>query len=347
MNRICRLHEKGDLRVEVHETEDMADTSVLVDMQRGGICGSDIHYYQDGGIGAIRVQEPIILGHELSGVVRDIGSAVTSVAIGDRVAINPSQPCGHCEYCIAGLQQHCLNMRFMGSAKTLPHVQGGFRDVCIADMSQCHRVLDHVGFGEAACAEPLAVCLHAAAQTDGISGMRVLITGAGPIGALCVAVAAQAGAREIVVTDIFDFTLGIAKAMGAHRTINVGASDAGLRDEVERHGPFDVALECSGAGPAITSAIECLKPRGTLVQVGVAGKTPVPLDRLVGKEITFRGSMRFHEEFALAVAHINHGTIDVKPLITQTMPMEDAVAAIELAADRSRSVKVQLSFGRD
>lgn len=345
MNRICRLHKKGDLRVEVQHSDDMADTSVLVEMQRGGICGSDIHYYQDGGIGAIRVQQPIILGHELSGVVREIGSAVESIAVGDRVAINPSQPCGRCEYCIKGLQQHCLNMRFMGSAKTLPHVQGGFRDVCIVDMSQCHRVLDHVGFGEAACAEPLAVCLHAAAQTDGITGKRVLVTGAGPIGALCVAVAAQAGAREIVVTDIFDFTLGIAKAMGAHRTINVGVSVAGLQEEVDRHGPFDLAFECSGAAPAITSAIECLAPRGMLVQVGVAGNTTLPLDRLVGKEITFRGSMRFHEEFESAVAYINRGSIDVKPLITQTMPMEEAVAAIELATDRSRSVKVQLSFG--
>lgn len=345
INRVCRLYGKGELKIEMEELEVLGDHDILVDMKRGGICGSDLHYYQDGGVGSIRVTEPIILGHEISGIVREVGASVTRFKRSNRVAINPSRPCMSCNYCNDKQHQHCPNIHFMGSARNVPHVQGGFRDVFIVDALQCHLIHDDIGFGEAACAEPLAVCLHAAKQAGELKGKRILVTGAGPIGSLCVAVASQAGAREIVVTDLSNFTLNIARQMGASHVINISKSIEALSQDIIQNGLFDVAFECSAAASAIKTTIDCTKPRGTIVQVGVGGDTVIPLNLLVGKEITFRGSHRFHSEFAEAVDHINNFRINVGPLITDTLPLGDAEYAINLAADRSRSMKVQLHLG--
>ena len=346
MNRICTLYAQGDVRIEAGELAQPDAFSVLIEVRRGGICGSDLHYYHEGGIGTIKVMEPIILGHEISGVVREAGASVTGIKAGDRVVINPARPCGSCPYCAAGHHQHCAHMRFMGSAKTRPHVQGGFRDAIVVDASQCHQVADHIGFAEAACTEPLAVCLHALKQADDLKGQRVLITGAGPIGALCVALAARAGARDIVVTDLAGFALNIARKMGATHAINVEEAPERLAGDVAQNGCFDIAFECSAAAPAIKAAMEFVKPRGTIIQLGSAGDTIIPLNVLVGREIALKGTMRFHAEFAEAVVLVNTGGIDVSPLVTHSFPLEDVEQALKTAADRSRAMKVQLELGR-
>ncbi|CUH69992.1 L-idonate 5-dehydrogenase [Thalassovita autumnalis] len=347
LNRVCTLLEKGKLEIQTQMLEGPDDSSVVVEMKRGGICGTDLHYYQDGGIGTIRVSEPIILGHEISGVVRELGSSVTSLSVGDKVAINPSLPCNNCAYCREDLHQHCTDLKFTGSAKTKPHIDGGFRNFMVAKASQCHRVEDHVTFAEAACAEPLAVCLHAAAQVEDLKGKSVLVTGSGPIGALCVAVAATQGAKHIVVTDLSDFTLAVAKQMGSTFEVNVAKSSALLSAFVEREGQFDVAFECSAAKAAIATAIDHVKPRGTIVLVGSAGETAFPLNVIVGKELNFKGTFRFHHEFAQAVKYLNDKALNVAPLITQTFPLEDAEKAMHAAADRGSAMKVQLMLDQD
>src|SRR5690606_31618526 len=135
----------------------------------------------------------MILGHEVAGVIERTGADVTGLAPGDRVAVNPSRPCGTCRYCQSGLQVHCLDMRFYGSAMRRPHVQGAFRQTLVADAAQCPLVPATVSSGVAAMAEPLAVCLHAVNRAGPILGRRVLVTGSGPIGALCVIAARRAG----------------------------------------------------------------------------------------------------------------------------------------------------------
>ena len=342
--RLCRLYGKRDIRIETDEVGDPQPGEVLVQMGAGGICGSDLHYYQDGGFGPIRVREPIILGHEVAGTIVAVGATVTNLRARERVAINPSRPCGHCRYCMDGKFQHCLEMRFLGSAMRFPHEQGGFRDHMLVPAPQCLPIADEVPIGEAACSEPLAVCVHASNRAGDIRGRKVLVTGAGPIGALCAAVAAHRGASEIVVTDLQDATLAIAEKMGATRTINV-ATDANAMDEYFKDkGYFDLAFECSAAPSAIHTAVSALSPLGRLVQVGVSGEVPVPLNLIVSKEIELLGTHRFHAEFAQAVALINSRSIDVRPMITATYALEDALAAFEAAGDRSRSVKVQLAF---
>jgi len=342
--RVCRLYGQNDIRIETAPVAAPGPGEVLLALAAGGICGSDLHYYQDGGFGPIRVREPIILGHEASGTVLAPGEGVSGLAEGDRVAINPSRPCGACSFCDQGLPIHCLSMRFNGSAMRMLHEQGLFRDRMVVSAVQCVKVAQGVSLAAAACAEPLAVCLHARNQAGDLSGRRVLVTGAGPIGALCAAVAAEAGAAEVVVTDLQDFTLEVARRMGATRTINVATDAAALDAYAENKGHFDVAFECSAAAPAIRTAITCLRPRGRMVQVGVSGDVPIPLNMLVGKEIAYHGTQRFDAEFAEAAELISSGRIDVAPIITGTYPLERAVEAFEQAGDRSGAVKVQLSF---
>ena len=342
--RVCRLYEKNDLRIETEAAADPGPGEVLLAIAAGGICGSDLHYYQDGGIGLIRVQEPIILGHEAAGTVVTTGPGVTNLAKGDRVAVNPSRPCGTCRFCREGQFQHCLNMRFNGSALRLPHEQGLFRDRIVVDAAQCLPIGAGTSLAKAACSEPLAVCVHAANRAGALANRRVLVTGAGPIGALCVAVARQRSAAEVVVTDVQDATLAVARRMGAIRTLNVTRDAEAIEAFSADKGTFDVVFECSAAPAAMRSAIRSVRPLGTIVQVGVAGDLPVSINLIVSKEIDFKGTHRFHAEFAEAVRLIDSGAIDVAPIVTDSYPLEEAHEAFKVAADRSRSVKVQLTF---
>ncbi|MDK1385842.1 L-idonate 5-dehydrogenase [Sinorhizobium sp. 8-89] len=342
--RLARLYGQRDLRLEVAEVSAPGEGEVLLKMAAGGICGSDLHYYQDGGFGPIRVREPIIPGHEASGHVAALGAGVSGLAIGDLVAVNPSQPCGTCRFCGEGLPIHCLNMQFLGSAMRFPHTQGMFRDWLVVPANQCFPAGTLVSAGEAACAEPLAVCLHAVGQAGDLKAKHVLVTGAGPIGALVVAAARHAGAETIVVTDLADAALDRAMAMGATRVVNVRHDPAGLAAYEADKGQFDVVFECSAAEPALRSAIAAVRPRGLIVQVGVTGDITLPLNALVGKELRLIGSQRFDGEFALAVRLIAERRIDIRPIISHAFPVDRAVEAFEQAGDRSAACKVQLTF---
>lgn len=342
--RVCRIHGKNDLRVETEEIAAPGEGEVLLAVAAGGICGSDMSYFSKGCIGSIVVREPMILGHEASARVLALGPGVQGLSEGDGVAINPSRPCGHCTYCAEGLPIHCLNMQFRGSAMRLPHIQGLFRDRIVVGAAECVRLPEGTDLNKAACAEPLAVCMHAGKMAGDIAGKRVLVTGSGPIGILCAAVSAKAGAVEVVVTDIQDTVLDVARQMGATHTINVARDSAEMSRYGEDKGYFDIAFECSAAAPAISAAITALRPRGTLVQVGVTGDTPMPINAIVAKEIQVQGTHRFHTEFAEAVGAITSGQIDVGPIITARYPLEQAEEAFLAAADRSKSVKVHLGF---
>lgn len=343
--RVCRLYAQGDIRIETETLADPGPDQVIVAMGAGGICGSDLHYYQHGGFGAIRVREPIILGHEAAGTVVAVGADVTTLREGQKVAVNPSRPCGTCSYCTEGLTTHCLNMRFNGSAMRMPHEQGLFRDRMLIDAEQCVPVPEATDLSEAACAEPLAVCLHAGHMAGDMAGKRVLVTGSGPIGALCCAVARHHGAAEVVVTDLQDIPLQVASAMGATQVVNVMTNAAALEPFKADKGYFHTVFECSAAAPALATAIACARPQGRIVQVGVTGDLPMPIQPLVGKELTLQGTQRFrHSEFDAAVEAISTRAIDVRPMITGRFALEDASEAFETAGDRTRSSKVHLTF---
>ena len=338
------IHGARDLRIGTAELPPLGPTDVQVRIRAGGICGSDLHYYQHGGFGTIRVREPIIPGHEIAGEVSATGAEVTRVRPGDRVAVDPSRPCGTCRYCREGAPRHCLEMRFLGSAMRFPHVQGGFRESLVCTEAQAVPVPPDLPLEHAAFAEPLAVCLHAASQAGPLQGRRVLVTGAGPIGALCILVARHAGAREVVVTDLADAPLAIARRIGADLALNTRADPAALDRFGADKGWFDVVFECSGAGPALAAAVAAARPGAVIVQVGLGGDVTLAANTLVAKELQLRGTFRFDREFEWAVGFIASGAIQVAPLLTEVVPLDDAVRAFELAGDRTRAMKVQLAL---
>lgn len=345
--RALVAHAAKDVRLETQEIPaKLQDTEVHVQVEAGGICGSDLHYYNHGGFGAIRLREPMILGHEVSGIVRDTGAQVSSIKIGDRVAVSPSRPCGHCRYCKKAQYNQCLNMRFYGSAMPFPHIQGAFRDHLVADEQQCVPAND-LSSAEAAMAEPLAVTLHATRQAGSLLGKRVLITGSGPIGVLSCLSARRAGASEIVVTDLENAALAHARTAGADQCINVRDNSEALSEFSDNKGHFDVLYECSGAQVALHSGIAALAPGGVIVQLGLSGDMTLPMMSITAKELKLCGSFRFHEEFALAVSLMQSGLIDVKPHISHTLPLSQATDAFELANDRQQAMKVQLDFSQN
>ncbi|WP_273687762.1 L-idonate 5-dehydrogenase [Ketogulonicigenium vulgare] len=337
------IHAAHDLRVEDRPDEAVGAGQVKIALAAGGICGSDLHYYNHGGFGAVRLREPMVLGHEVSGHITELGAGVAGLAVGDLVAVSPSRPCGSCAYCYEGLPNHCLNMRFYGSAMPFPHIQGAFRQVLVADASQCARA-EGLSAGEAAMAEPLAVCLHATRRAGDLVGKRVLVTGCGPIGLLSILAARRAGAAEIVAVDISDFTLQMARRVGADVTVNTATDPDGLTDFAAGKGTFDVLYECTGVAAAVIPAIATMRPRGIIMQLGLGGDMALPMVMLTSKELDLRGSFRFHSEFAIGVDLMRKGLIDVKPLITATLPLDQAEAAFRLAADRSQAIKTQIAF---
>jgi L-idonate 5-dehydrogenase len=337
------IHAAKDLRIEDRPEEAVGPGEVGLRLATGGICGSDLHYFNHGGFGTVRLREPMILGHEVSAYVEEIGAGVTGLEKGQLVAVSPSRPCGSCRYCAEGLPNQCLNMRFYGSAMPFPHIQGAFRQRLVAKASQC-AVADGLSAGEAAMAEPLAVTLHATRRAGDLFGKRVLVTGCGPIGVLSILAARRAGAAEIVATDLSDYTLSIARKAGADRTINSASEPDALAAYGADKGYFDALYECSGAAVALAGGIGALRPRGIVLQLGLGGDMTVPMQAITSKELDIRGSFRFHSEFPIGVELMRKGLIDVKPLISQTLPLAQSIEAFTLASDRSQAMKVQIAF---
>ena len=342
------IHAPGDLRLDEQDAGEMGPGQVLVKVGMGGICGSDLHYFHHGGFGTVRIQEPMVLGHEVAGTVAAVAPDVTDVAIGDRVAINPSRPCfgneGACKFCLEGLPNQCLEMRFYGSAMRMPHVQGAFRNLLLCNAAQCVKVADGVPLRMAALAEPFSVGLHGVSRAGPLLGKRVLVSGCGPIGVLAIAAARVHGAAEIVATDVVDEPLAIARAVGAQQTINVAQDSGWVQRYSANKGSFDVMLECSGNERALRSGLEVMRPRGVVVQLGLGGDVSIPQNMVVAKELDIRGSFRFHHEFALAVRLINEGRVDLSPVVTHSFPMTQARQAFELASDRKQAMKVLIDF---
>src|ERR1700675_2092797 len=226
----CRIHAKEDLRIEPAEDPQIGPGQGVIRLGAGGICGSDLHYYFEGKNGSFVTREPLVPGHEASGVVAKVGEGVTRVKPGDKIAVSPSQACGRCDYCREGREHLCRNMRFLGSASLYPHVQGMFSEYFVLGERQCYPVAGDVSLGELAFAEPLAVGLHAVNRAGDLLGKSVLVTGAGTIGCVTVLAARLAGARRITVTDVLDRPLSQAKLVGADATLRADRDGEALKE---------------------------------------------------------------------------------------------------------------------
>lgn len=339
------LHEPKLIRIDEVDPPEPGAGQVRVRVRAGGICGSDLSYYFKGRNGDFAVREPFVLGHEVAGEVDSFGADVTGLAAGQRVAVNPGLACGTCRYCVSGMPNHCLNMRFMGSASTFPHTQGMFRQYIVVSARQCVPVPDGIDFAQASMAEPLAVALHAVRQAGSLIGARVLLIGCGPIGCILLTVARRSGAHRVVAVDLSDRALQIAHSLGADETVNA-VDGATISQWAEQRGTFDVAIEASGSPAGLDTALRAVRAGGTVIQVGnlPAGQSPVAANLVMGKEIRYQGSFRFADEYAVAAEEIASGKVDLRPIMTHAFAMADANQAFEVAHDRSQSMKVHLNF---
>lgn len=333
----CVVHGAGDLRVEEREVAGPAAGQVAVRIAYGGICGTDLHYYHDGGVGNFRVQEPLALGHEVVGRVSG-----GELPVGTPVGIHPATPCGECPECRQDRRNICAFSNYLGSAARMPHIQGGFVQELILPADQVRVLPDGLELRRAVLAEPLSVAIHAVRQAGhgAVAGKRVLVTGAGPIGLLVVAVLRQEGARDIVATDLQEYPLKLAREVGATRTLRVGESE--WPDEI------DVAIEASGTAGGLHTCLERVRRGGTVVQVGSLppGDTGFPGALLMTRELTLTGAFRFDHEFDTAIAWLADG-LPVDPIVTHTFPLAEAVTAFDLASDRTVASKVLLEISAD
>ena len=335
----CRIHAKNDLRIEDQPSPAVGPGEVLIRLGAGGICGSDLHYYYEGRNGSFVIREPLVPGHEASGVVATVGAGVTRVKPGDKIAVSPSQACGRCDYCREGREHLCRNMRFLGSASVYPHVQGMFAEYFVLGERQCYPIYGDVSLGELAFAEPLAVGLHAVNRAGDLLGKNVLVTGAGTIGCLTVIAARLKGATAVTASDVLDRPLETARKVGAVRTIRADCERDALASP-----QFDVAFEASGSLPALNACIAAVKRGGTVVQVGTLPHEPLPfvVNDIMAKELDFKGAFRWGIEFDWAVEYIASRRVDVSALLSGQFPLTRAVEAFSLARDKTKSTKVQL-----
>jgi L-idonate 5-dehydrogenase len=344
--KACVIYGARDLRLEERQDETLGPRAVRVRVRAGGICGSDLHYFFDGRNGDFVIKEPLIPGHEFAGEVEAVGPEVSRLRPGDRVAVNPSSPCGTCRYCRQGRENLCRRVIFLGSASRFPHVQGGFRESFTVEERQALPVGRTLPFTTAAFAEPLSIALHSVARAGSLFGKSVLVTGAGPIGQLVMLCAKRAGAGRLVVTDLVDQPLATARKLGADAAINVAKGTGDLLDYAAALDGFEVVFECVGHPSALKSAIEAAAPGATIVQVGLqpAGEVPLLASRAMSKELDWKNVFRFADEFPHAVEALDRGLIDVGPLLTATVPAAEAAKGFALARDRTQSLKVQITF---
>ncbi|MFW5686099.1 MAG: NAD(P)-dependent alcohol dehydrogenase [Spirochaetota bacterium] len=312
-----------------------------------GICGSDIEYYRHFRIGSFVPRGPLVLGHEISGEVAAHGpgtDTTSAPAIGSRVAIDPSMPCRRCTYCRAGRHNLCTNMRFIGTAATVPHISGGLGEYVVVPAGNCYHVPDHVSWGEAACLEPLAVAVHAALRPGSVAGSRVLVTGGGTIGQFVALVARALGSARVTVSDLQAFRREFARNQGADDVF-----DPSDPHDVERarttSGGFDIIFEASGAPSAVRGNLEIVERGGTIVQIGsIQRDVELPANHIMAKELRVLGSFRYGEVYPTAMNLLARRQVDVRPLISRTFSFGETPEAFGLAAERAETVKVQIAM---
>jgi L-idonate 5-dehydrogenase len=335
----CTIHGVRDLRLQQEVRAPLKPHDVRLRLGAAGICGSDLHYYSEGRVGAFVIREPLVPGHEASGVVAELGPEVTRVKVGQKVAINPSHPCGHCDFCREGRLNLCRSMFFLGSASVFPHAQGLFREAIVMGEAQLTPIDEpDITLGEIACAEPLSIGLHAVRRAGEVLGRSVFIAGGGTIGCMSVLAARAAGAARVCVSEPNERARRIALSVGADEV--VAADAAALAPLAER---FDIAIEAAGHPLALQSCLAAARRGAVAVQVGTLPPSiEFPANALMVRELDYRGAFRAEREFDMAVQAIRTRRVDVRPLISAQIPLQRAQEAFELALDRTKSTKVQL-----
>lgn len=332
--RAAVLHRPGVLTVEDRQSPRPGPHEVLIRVAVVGVCGSDTHYFDHGRIGRFVVEDPLVLGHEASGVVEAVGEGVDPRRVGQRVAVEPGVPDFTCPQCLAGRYNLCPNMRFFAT----PPIDGALAEMVTVHEAFAHPVPDSMSDEAAALLEPLSVGIWAGRKGKVGPGTRVLVTGAGPIGLIAVQVARACGAGEVVVSDVNPTRLQVAMTLGATRTV-AGGSKA--LTEAYAGGPApEVLLECSGHPDATVDGIRSLAPAGRAVLVGMGGdELPLPLSVVQERELVVTGTFRYANTWPTAIALVASGQLDLDRLVTGHFALAESSQALMAGRSDPGSIK--------
>ncbi|RCX00023.1 L-threonine 3-dehydrogenase [Marinomonas foliarum] len=320
MKTLAKLHAKKGIWMTDAPHPECGHNDVVIKISKTAICGTDMHIYQWDEWAQNTIPVPMTVGHEFVGEITEIGPEVSGFNIGDRVSGEGHITCGHCRNCRAGRRHLCRTTLGVGVNRT-----GAFAEYLVIPASNAFKIPKNISDDMAAIFDPFGNATHTALSFD-LIGEDVLITGAGPIGAMAAAIAKHVGARNVVITDVNDFRLDLAKKMGATRTVNV--SRESLKDvmnEIDMHEGFDVGLEMSGNDTAFRSMLECMNHGGKIAMLGIPGKdTQIDWNQVIFKGLIIKGiyGREMYETWYKMVAMLQSG-LDISPIITHRFHVDE------------------------
>ena len=323
--------------------EPLGAGDVRIALRRVGVCGSDVHYYAHGGIGPFIVREPMVLGHEAAGEVIETGPAVTTLAVGDRVCMEPGIPDPDSRATRLGQYNLDPAVRFWAT----PPVHGVLRPTVVHPAAFTFRLPDNVSWAAGAMVEPLAVGVHAAGKARVAPGSLAVVLGAGTIGMVTVLAALAAGCSRVIVSDMLEPKLEMAAGLGPVIPVHAGSGDLAATVNRETDGwGADIVFEASGSARAAAQVFDCLCPGGTVVLIGMPGE-PVAYDVLAAqmREARVEHVFRYAHVYPRTVAMLASGDIDIRPLLTHEFGFAESVAAFDFARSAPASaVKIQIEL---
>lgn len=332
---------------EEREIPTPKNDEVLVKLDYVGICGSDLHNYESGGIGEYRVKPPFVLGHEPGGVVVEVGKNVRHLKVGDRVALEPGRTCGRCEFCRGGKYNLCPDVKFYST----PPIDGVFQEYTVHEAAMCYKLPENVSTLEGALIEPLAVGFHAAIQGDAHFGQKAVVMGAGCIGLVTMMALKARGVSKVFVVDIMEKRLEKALELGADGIVNGASEDVFQRimQLTDNIGP-DLVIETAGTEITTRQAIQVAKKGSTIVLIGYSktGDLMLPVSTMLDKELTIKTVYRYRNIYPLAIESVALGKVNLKGIVTNIFTLEQIQEAMDNSVNfKSTIVKAVIKISKD
>ncbi|KAL5811108.1 hypothetical protein ACOSQ4_027676 [Xanthoceras sorbifolium] len=348
VNMAAWLVSLNTLKIQPFELPPLGPYDVRVRMKAVGICGSDVHYLKTMRCADFVVKEPMVIGHECAGIIEEVGSEVKTLVAGDRVALEPGISCWRCNQCKEGQYNLCPEMKFFAS----PPVHGSLANQVVHPADLCFKLPENVSLEEGAMCEPLSVGVHACRRANIGPEKNVLIMGAGPIGLVTLLSARAFGAPRIVIVDVDDYRLSVAKELGADDIVKVSTNMQDVTQEVEQiqkamGAGVDVSFDCAGFNKTMSTALSATRSGGKVCLVGMGHtEMTLPLTPAAAREVDVIGIFRYKNTWPLCLEFLRSGKIDVKPLITHRFgfSQKEVEEAFETSASGSTAIKVMFNL---
>lgn len=342
--KVFVLHSPGDMRLEERSVPEPGPGEALVRLKSVGICGSDVHYFRHGRIGSFIVKEPMVLGHECAGEVVALGPETKDLEVGARVVFEPGIPCGTCWFCRNGRYTKCPSIKFMAT----PPDDGCMAEFVAWPTNFLFKMPENMSFQEGALVEPFAVALYATRRSGLYPAASVAILGAGPIGLSVLEAVKARGAGDVIIADIMQNRLNLARKMGATHVLNAGAVNVVEQIKALTGGEgTHFAFETAGTVSTFRQTVKAVRDGGFVVLLGLAQdeEIPMPMVEAVIREINFISSFRYNNIFEEAISLMGHNRVNLTPIITHEFSFDQTLEAFNVAENaKDSAVKVMINF---